>query len=188
MKSAWLAAAMLLLSPSTLAWAAEPVPARAALLERWSELVQEDPVDLAKQGRVRKPELFNALAEVNPGQEKQVDTIVGAFEICIAEASFEQSRRRLLEVAASMTDAELLALVRYEEEIRAQEINPRRKSTHADTLARLASEAPLQKLNDGLSRIGEGGVSDATMRKTEDCVATLKAAFAREGLRFPQRG
>lgn len=181
MKALWIAIALLAATPA-LAQAPPTGKDRQALLQRWGRAATEDAEQLAERNRPRRPELLNAVKAANPGQEAKVIPIVRTAELCIAEGSAYQTRLDALDVAAGMTDAELLALTEYYEAVRAQQAGA---PTDREALEVLAAKAPLKKLDEGLTAIRKRGLSEHSKTHARGCLATMNNTLEREGLNPP---
>ncbi|NBB15172.1 hypothetical protein GVN21_07365 [Caulobacter sp. SLTY] len=181
MKAVWFAVALLAATPA-LAQAPPTDKDRQALLQRWGRAATEDAERLAERNRPRRPELLNAVKAANPGQEAKVVPIVRTAELCVAEGSVYQTRLDALEVAAGMTDPEILALTEFYEAVRAQDAGA---PTDKEALAVLAAKAPLDKLGEGLTAIRKRGLSEHAKTHARGCLETMNNALEREGLNQP---
>ncbi len=185
MKPVWIALAALLVAGPALAQDPPAGTDRPALLERLAKASYEEPEALVKRNSARGSQTLHQLLALNPGKEAKVGPIVWTRQLCVAEAIVNQTPLDALEVAGGMTDAELLALVLYQEELVAQRTGPPLTPADKDVLAVLAAEAPLKKLNEGLAEIRKRGLNPAVQTKIAACHAAMTTALDREGLKAP---
>lgn len=185
MKPVWIALAVLLAAGPALAQDPPTAVDRQALLDRLAVAAREEPESLVKRNSARRSRTLDRVLAANPGQAAKVIPIVDAMQLCVATAITAQTSLDAVEVASGMTDEELQALVDYQEEYAAQRTGPPMTPADKDVLAVLASEAPLKKLDDGLSAIRARGVNPAMRNQMDACYATMGAALDRDGLKRP---